>query len=816
MLFSSNLLRRYINVKDDAKNIANYLTLKTCEIEEIIKREIPQEVVIAYVLKCEKHPDADKLFVTQVDCWEKWIFQIVTWAENIKKDIYVPVALDWAYLKAKDLKIKPVNMRWFESNGMICSKEELWINEDLDLHGIWILDDDVNTLSKNDLWKALSHELPFLNNFIFDIDNKTLTNRPDLTWHLGQAIEIHAIYKLFGKEKIYLNDILNIFESFQNTNIFEALENAKEWNQRIQAKTDLLRSYLTLELNDINLEKTNFETRLSLIDLWEKSINNFVDFSNIFMLLTWQPIHFFDADKISGDIIIETAVGGEIFVDLMDKEHTLEKGDILIKDEEKILALAGVVWGKSSQITENTKNIIVEFWNFDPIQIRKTWNAHDLRTNAKIRFEKNINPLFTMYSLFLFLDQLKISWIQAKTWWINYYYDESIKQLFNKYLSLDFAKISQLTWIDDISQDQMMNILTCLWFTFRENQIKVPYRRSPADINIQEDIFEEIVRIYGFENIPWKKIKNQMLYIDFNHQTELVRLVERVFVEQNHFNLIETYPWFDANIAWKLVKLDTDNLYSLQNPTAPENKYLRDNLYLNLIAVLWKNFRNYENMKIFETWKVFNLKDWEKLVLWAVLYKKVIKNWKDSNIFEFKQILNKILKQYWVNWLVEFDKNNCEFENISHPKQFANILLNKQKIWGLFTLHPYHHKDFKFSESAQITFLEIDLDKLIHIKSQQKSKAISALNYFTQEDQIVERDLSFVISKNDDYSKIISPISKLKQVIDFEIFDIYDLQTEKSLSLKLKIHWENMTNQDINDVMNKAIQAVKKNWWKLR
>lgn len=816
MLFSSNLFRRYINIKDDPANIAEFLTLKACEIEEIIERNIPREIVIWYVKSCNKHPDADKLFVTNVDCWSLWNFQIVTWAENIRENIYVPVALDWAYLEARDLTIKPVKMRWLESNGMICSKEELWINEDLLLHGIWILDEDINTLSKEDLWKALADEVPFLNSFVFDIDNKTLTNRPDLTWHLWQAIELNAIYNIFSKEKIYMNDIPNVFESFQNTNIFEALENSKKWNQTIESKTELLRSYLTIELKNVKIEKTSFETRLSLIDLGEKSINNFVDFSNLFMILSWQPIHFFDADKISGKILIETAIWWERFLDLTDKEHTLKKWDILIKDEEKILALAGVIWWKSSQVWEWTKNIVVEIWNFDPIQIRKTWNHHGLRTNAKIRFEKNINPLFSLYSLFLFLDQLKISWIKAEVAWINYFYQESLKDFLSKYLDFNFDKFKKFTWIDKILQEDAENILLNLWFVFRNKQIKPPYRRSWADINIQEDIFEEIVRIYGFENIEWKKLINKMSYVEPCEEIVLSRMLERIFVEQHAFNLIETYAWFDIAVVDKLTSIDKNKLYSLKNPTSPENKYLRSNMFFNFFNVLSKNFRNFDEIKVLETWKIFSLEGGEKLALWAVLYKKELLDWKDNNIFELKEMVNKALWEYSLKWLLVYKNQDFEFEWISHPKQFANIFLNNNKIWEIFTLHPYHHKDFKFPETAQITFLQLDLHKLIEMKSQTKTKSTSNMLYYTQEDQIVERDLSFFVDKNANYSIVSDSIKKIKEIIDYEVFDIYDFDDKKSISLKIKIYWKSMTSEDINDIMKKAIAAVEKNWWKLR
>jgi len=814
MLFSWNLLKRYINIKDEPESIANYLTLKTCEIESIYKRNIPENVVIWYVTFCEKHSNADKLFVTNIDCWDKWTFQIVTWAENIKKDIYVPVALSWTYLPAKDINIKPVNMRWIKSVGMICSKEELWIQEDLHMHGIWILDDDLNTLSKADLWKPIILELPFLNNFVFDIDNKTLTNRPDLTWHLWQAIELYTIYKNFDSSKIYMHNILNIFEQFSNTNIFELLEHANKAEKKVFLDTEKARSYIALEIKDIKVEKSWFKERLELIDLQEKPINNYVDFSNLFMFLTSSPIHFFDADKINWNIVVRQSVWWEKFIDIMWKEHILQVWDVIITDDEKILALAWIIWWFWSGITQHTKNILVEIANFDPIQIRKTWNRLNLRTNAKIRFEKNINPLFSLYSLLLFLDQFKLSWLQWKIWWLSYAYDNETKKLFSKMVNIDFSELKNFIWIDDLDQQKINDILSYLWFSIFKNAVKVPYFRSPADINIKEDIFEELIRIYGYENIHWKNLQKEVEFVDYNPKIQITRLFEEIFVDNYHYTLIETYSWFEEKFVNNFKELNKDTLYSLQNPIAPENKYLRDNLYYNLIQVVEKNFRNYDNIKIFEIWKIFNQEFKEKLVVWACIYKKNVNSWKENNIFELKNIVNDILQKYDIRWLVEYKKENIQ--GIAHPKQSAKIFLNNQFIWEIFTLHPYYHKEFKFDEKSQITLLQIDLEKLIDFKLDLVIQPIHKIDYNTTQDQIVQRDLSFVIKKDDDYWKILSWIWDIEEIKDYEVFDIYDLEDKKSISLTITIKWENMDNNYINSIMQKAIKAVEKVWWTLR
>jgi len=182
-------------------------------------------------------------------------------------------------------------------------------------------------------------------------------DRPDLTGHFGIATELFAIYKFHHPKKIKYNKLSEIINNFKNTNIYETLENSSKISRKVISQTDLLNTYILLEINNVEVKKSSFLTRLIMYDLWLNPKNNWVDFSNIFMYLAWQPIHFFDADKVRGNITIRQAKDWEEFVDLLDQKHILTSDDIVIADEEKILALAGIIWWKSSAVDENTKNL---------------------------------------------------------------------------------------------------------------------------------------------------------------------------------------------------------------------------------------------------------------------------------------------------------------------------------------------------------------------------------------------------------------------------------------------------------------------------
>jgi phenylalanyl-tRNA synthetase beta chain len=244
-----------------------------------------------------------------------------------------------------------------------------------------------------------------LNAFILDVDNKGLTNRPDLTGHFGVARELNAMY--FPHGNINYSKLPDYQKQFATTNIFDLLEHTeKKGKKQIIAETQGLNNYILLEINNIEVKKSDFFMRLQTLDLGSSPINNWVDFSNLFMNISGHPVHFFDAEKVEGNIIVRNAKEGEEFTDLFGKTHQLLPQDIVIADEKKALCLGGVMGGLNSGITEETKNILIEIANFDPVRLRKTGVRLGLRTDSELRNEKNINPTYSLYCLLLLLDEL--------------------------------------------------------------------------------------------------------------------------------------------------------------------------------------------------------------------------------------------------------------------------------------------------------------------------------------------------------------------------------------------------------------------------
>ena len=227
MKYHSQLIRKYIDIKDTPENIANNLILKTVEIEEIIERKLDKRIVIWKVMSAVDHPDSDHMSVCQVDCWSKWQFQIVCGASNVQWAKYVAVALEWTVFEKAWITIARRKLRWVDSNWMICSKNELWINEDTDKFWIWELDKDLE-VSDEDLGIPLTDKFEWLDSYVLDIDNKWLTNRPDLTGHFGVAWEFNSMYK--PQWKVWFSALPKYQDDFANTNMLDLLEHGeKKW-----------------------------------------------------------------------------------------------------------------------------------------------------------------------------------------------------------------------------------------------------------------------------------------------------------------------------------------------------------------------------------------------------------------------------------------------------------------------------------------------------------------------------------------------------------------------------------------------------------
>lgn len=832
MKYISSLLNHFISVDDTAENLWNKLTLSTCEIDDLEERKIPEKVVIGYVTEVTKHPNADTLSICQIDCWSHGKFQILTGGENIVANKYVPAAIPGCFLPIPGLQIEPRKMRGEDSNGMICSKQEVWIQEDTDKHWIWLLDEDFDDLTKEDIGKPLAHKYPRLEGWILDIENKGITHRPDLTGHFGLAVEIRALYSPYvSKDSVIRYARLpHYIEQLQPTAIDHLLQHADRTNRKIVSQTNKLRSYVLLELRDISVQSSHLFTRLQLLDLWHTSKNNWVDFSNLFMYLTWQPVHFFDADKVAGDIIVREAKDGEVFLDLTGVEHKLSAGDIVIADKDKILALAGIIWGQSSAISDTTKNIIVEIANFDPIQVRKTATRLHIRTDAHSRFEKNINPLYTLGTLGMFLDMRNLYAKDLGNYSINgmqSYLSPDISMKLADPIVLDREYCANMMF--GKSRDDMKQIgehyLSMIWCTLQNTTAQAPVRRATTDVAIPQDLYEEVARLYGFNAIESQKMNFPLQYTPFAADVALARNVEEICTRDLRADQLETYPWID-NKHINTFAIDTSKLFSLQNSLSSEHVYMRDDMIYNLWEHAIKNNKFFDGFTIYDIGTCRTQQNQQDVdpqygsaymhqyrALGLLVYKKSVASWSQDPILTIKSHAQHISSTLWLS-AIRFVGTE---KNFFHPKKQAKILCRDVEIWYIGSLHPLLLKQNKMPEQWHVAYLYLYLEAMQQCMKEKKLD----YGYSTLQDQWIDRDLCFVVDDTQDFGPILDAAKKTPNVSDISVFDVYQGKNvgegKKSVAFTLHIHGDGtMTTEQINEIMNKVIKSIDKCGWILR
>ena len=499
MLLSTNFLKDYIDLDDNISvhDLAESMTKVGNEYDSASNFINATKLVIGKVLECEMHPDSDHLHVCKVDVGDE-ILQIVCGAPNVRKDLKVIVALPGAKLPEKEIKKGAI--RGVESNGMLCSIAELGLDskflKEEDKLGISELGQDA---------KVGEDPIKYLG---FDdgvIDFELTANRGDLLSILGMGYEIGAIYN---------KKIKNIDLKYKSSD--------EKLNFKLDIKTDNCKLFLAKEVKNVCIKESSKEVKEKLMASGIRPINNVVDISNYVMLETGQPLHFYDADKLNGKIEVRMAKEGETLTTLDNKERTLGEDDIVISDGQKAIGLAGVMGGLETEVTQKSKNIIIESAIFDSVKVRKTSNKI-LRSEASNRFEKGLDPNRTYMAIErackLLQEQASgevLSGIEI--------YDKTNKD--DKKIDITVTKINKILG-SGIAKNDIINVFERLGFKVQEHDnndlltVEVPTRR--LDISIPEDLIEEVGRIYGVDNIESKIMTLPLKKGTFDKTTREIR-----------------------------------------------------------------------------------------------------------------------------------------------------------------------------------------------------------------------------------------------------------------------------------------------------
>jgi phenylalanyl-tRNA synthetase beta chain len=591
MKVSLNWIRDYVQLPADAdlKKLAYDLTMSTVEVEDATDLGASfHDMVVGVINTIEQHPNADKLKVCKTDIGGR-VEDIVCGGSNLREGMKVAVALPGAMCKwhgEGDLvEIKKSKLRGVDSYGMICGAVEIGLADLFPTkEEAHILDlSDFDAPAGTPLADALD-----LNDIILEIDNKSMTNRPDLWGHYGIAREIAALYDL------PMTQFPHFDRNVENTSGFHVtVEDAERCPRMIGT-----------QIENVCVKPAPYWMQVRIWKTGMRPINALVDITNYVMLATGQPSHAYDSDHIAGHIIVRRAKAGETLTLLNGKELPLSTDDLTIADDAGIVGLAGVMGGAKDSILPTTSKVILEIANFQAAGIRRTALRYDNRTEASARYEKAIDPERCDQALDLSMQLFSDLYPEMKVTGLVDEYPRHLKQ----------AEIDvPLSWLERrlgkrLSPDEIKHKMELLGYSITFNgdnmHVVVPTWRSTGDVSIQADIMEEVARMYGYENFEAEPITTTFDGAINQLDKDLERRIKEYLAIRCGMQEIFTYPWMEESYV-NAVLQSTEGILSLSTPPSPAERFVRSSLLPNLCKAVVKNERYFDEFSIFETAQVF-------------------------------------------------------------------------------------------------------------------------------------------------------------------------------------------------------------------
>ena len=591
MKVSLNWIRDYVQLPADAdlKKLAYDLTMSTVEVEDTI--ELAKQfdhMVVGVINTIEQHPNADKLRVCMTDIGGR-VESIVCGGSNLREGMKVAVALPGAVCRwhgeGEPVEIKKSKLRGVDSYGMICGAVEIGLADLFPTkEEAHILDlSDFDAPAGTPLADALD-----LNDIILEIDNKSMTNRPDLWGHYGIAREIAALYDLPMKA------FPRFDRNVANTSGFHVTVEDAERCPR----------YLSAQIEGLSVKPAPYQMQSRIWKVGMRPINALVDITNYVMLATGQPTHAFDSDHIAGHVIVRRAGEGEKLLLLNGKELALSGDDLVIADDAGVVGLAGVMGGAKDSILPETDKVILEVANFNAKGIRRTALRYDNRTEASARYEKAIDPERCDQAFDLSMQLLGQLYPEMKVTGLVDEYPQHLKQ----------AEIDvPLSWLERrlgkrLPPEEIRHKMELLGygiaFSGDNMHVVVPTWRSTGDVSIQADIMEEVARMYGYENFEAEPITTTFDGAINQLDKDLERRIKEYLAIRCGMQEIFTYPWMEESYV-NAVLQSTEGILSLSTPPSPAERFVRSSLLPNLCKAVVKNERYFDEFSIFETAQVF-------------------------------------------------------------------------------------------------------------------------------------------------------------------------------------------------------------------
>ena len=591
MKVSLNWIRDYVQLPADAdlKKLAYDLTMSTVEVEDATDLGASfHDMVVGVINTIEQHPNADKLKVCKTDIGGR-VEDIVCGGSNLREGMKVAVALPGAMCKwhgEGDLvEIKKSKLRGVDSYGMICGAVEIGLADLFPTkEEAHILDlSDFDAPAGTPLADALD-----LNDIILEIDNKSMTNRPDLWGHYGIAREIAALYDL------PMTQFPHFDRNVENTSGFHVtVEDAERCPRMIGT-----------QIENVCVKPAPYWMQVRIWKTGMRPINALVDITNYVMLATGQPSHAYDSDHIAGHIIVRRAKAGETLTLLNGKELPLSTDDLTIADDADIVGLAGVMGGAKDSILPTTSKVILEIANFQAAGIRRTALRYDNRTEASARYEKAIDPERCDQALDLSMQLFRELYPDMQVTGLADYYPVPLQKAeIDVPVSWLERRLGKTLTPEDITA-KLAPLGFQLTFSGDNMHVVVPTWRSTGDVSIKADIMEEVARMYGYENFEAEPITTTFDGAINQLDKDLERRIKEYLAIRCGMQEIFTYPWMEESYV-NAVLQSTEGILSLSTPPSPAERFVRSSLLPNLCKAVVKNERYFNEFSIFETAQVF-------------------------------------------------------------------------------------------------------------------------------------------------------------------------------------------------------------------
>lgn len=762
------------------EEIVEKLSLYSTEVESVEKLVNATNLVVGYVKTRVAHENSDHLSVCLVDVGSEDL-QIICGAPNVRAGQYVIVALPGAELPG-GLKIKRSKIRGVESNGMICSLLELGLEkkyvDEENQKGIYTFKDKVE-VGTNAL-RALN-----LDDYVIELG--LTPNRGDLLSMLGVAMEVSAVFNRPLKPLAYttLKD-----------------ENTKKLT--IINETDKCIGYYGKVFKNVQIKASPRWLIARLIAFGIRPINNVVDITNYILALFGQPLHAFDAKKLGNKILVRNANKDEEMVTLDNINRKLVETDIVITNGVKPVAIAGVMGGLDTEITDETTDLVIEAAVFDSYSIRATSQRLGLRSDSSIRFEKGVDINRTKFAL-NYTSYLLSELANATA--VDFAFDKEVN-LEPKRVKITVNDVQSKLGIY-ISKEEIKEILERLKFAVTDSlEVIVPTRRP--DITIKEDVIEEIGRLYGYSHLPLTLPKTDstggLTKAQTTRRTIRDTLVGLGLNENITYSLVSE----EENTLFKLMQVEGSRDVELLMPLSQDRKVLRKTLMPSLItSAKYAYNRKLKDLAIYELGKVYykdtEYQDEEHLaILLTNDFTNSLNHVEKADFYLLKGLLEELFNKLGVN--VKYVPLNVEASEL-HPKRTALLYLNNEYIGYLGAIHPKYAKG---NDLDEVYVAEIKLDSIYNYKhSEFKFQQISKV-------PSVERDIAVVVKKDVLTGDLIDSIKAIKNtnLVEVNVFDVYTgdkvKADEKSIALKLIFSSnDTLTDEVINSKVEKVLKELK-------